>query len=129
LPLASRRLPLPAPSKQTQCAKAGGGFIKSLARPGGNITGFTQFEYSLAAKWMELLKQIAPQVTRTAVIRDPTRGTGIGQFAVTQAIAPSRPNLIMIFVWQQSTWIAYSRATSRPTCRFKHPQNMSLRLI
>jgi putative tryptophan/tyrosine transport system substrate-binding protein len=67
----------------------GSGFVKSLARPGGNITGFTQFEYSLAAKWVELLKQIAPQVTRAAVIRDPTRGPGIGQFAVMQAIAPS----------------------------------------
>jgi putative tryptophan/tyrosine transport system substrate-binding protein len=67
----------------------GSGFVKSLARPGGNITGFTQFEYSLAAKWVELLKQIAPQVTRAAVIRDPTRGPGIGQFAVVQAIAPS----------------------------------------
>jgi ABC-type uncharacterized transport system substrate-binding protein len=67
----------------------GSGFVKSLARPGGNITGFTQFEYSLAAKWVELLKQIAPQVTRAAVIRDPTRGPGIGQFAVIQAIAPS----------------------------------------
>jgi putative tryptophan/tyrosine transport system substrate-binding protein len=67
----------------------GSGFVKSLARPGGNVTGFTQFEYSLAAKWVELLKQIAPQVTRAAVIRDPTRGPGIGQFAVMQAIAPS----------------------------------------
>ena len=67
----------------------GSGFVKSLARPGGNITGFTQFEYSLAAKWVELLKQIAPHVTRAAVIRDPTRGYGIGQFAVVQAIAPS----------------------------------------
>ena len=67
----------------------GSGFVKSLARPGGNITGFTQFEYSLAGKWVELLKQIAPHVTRAAVIRDPTRGSGIGQFAVVQAIAPS----------------------------------------
>jgi putative ABC transport system substrate-binding protein len=66
----------------------GAGFVQSLARPGGNITGFTQFEYSLAAKWLELLKQIAPDVTRAAVIRDPTRGPGIGQFAVVQAIAP-----------------------------------------
>jgi ABC-type uncharacterized transport system substrate-binding protein len=66
----------------------GAGFVQSLARPGGNITGFTQFEYSLAAKWLELLKQIAPHVTRAAVIRDPTRGPGIGQFAVVQAIAP-----------------------------------------
>ena len=67
----------------------GSGFVKSLARPGGNITGFTQFEYSLAGKWVELLKQIAPHVTRTAVIRDPTLSHGIGQFAVVQAIAPS----------------------------------------
>jgi putative tryptophan/tyrosine transport system substrate-binding protein len=67
----------------------GSGFIKSLARPGGNVTGFTQFEYSLAAKWVELLKEIAPHVTRAAVIRDHTRGYGIGQFAVVQAIAPS----------------------------------------
>jgi putative ABC transport system substrate-binding protein len=67
----------------------GSGFVESLARPGGNITGFTQFEYSLAAKWVELLKQIAPQVSRAAVIRDPRLGYGIGQFAVVQAIAPS----------------------------------------
>ena len=67
----------------------GSGFVKSLARSGGNITGFTQFEYSLAGKWVELLKQIAPQLTRAAVIRDPTRGPGIGQFAVVQAIAPA----------------------------------------
>ncbi|MGA7085699.1 MAG: ABC transporter substrate-binding protein [Pseudolabrys sp.] len=67
----------------------GAGFVESLARPGGNITGFTPFEYSLAAKWVELLKQIAPHVTRAAVIRDPTRAYGIGQFAVVQAIAPS----------------------------------------
>jgi ABC-type uncharacterized transport system substrate-binding protein len=67
----------------------GSGFVKSLARPGGNVTGFTQFEYSLAGKWVELLKQIAPHVTRAAVIRDPTRGPGIGQFAVVQATAPA----------------------------------------
>jgi putative tryptophan/tyrosine transport system substrate-binding protein len=67
----------------------GSGFVKSLARPGGNVTGFTIFEYSLAGKWVELLKQIAPYVTRAAVIRDPTRGYGIGQFAVLQATAPS----------------------------------------
>jgi len=68
----------------------GSGFIESLARPGGNVTGFTQFEYSLAGKWLELLKEIAPRVTRVAVIRDPTRGPGIGQFAVIQAMAPSQ---------------------------------------
>jgi putative ABC transport system substrate-binding protein len=65
----------------------GSGFVRSMARPGGNVTGFTQFEYSLAGKWLELLKEIAPGVTRVAVVRDPTRGPGIGQFAVIQAMA------------------------------------------
>jgi putative ABC transport system substrate-binding protein len=64
----------------------GGGLVESLARSGGNATGFTSFEYSLSAKWLELLKEIAPHVTRVAVIRDPTRGPGIGQFAVIQSV-------------------------------------------
>ena len=67
----------------------GAGFVESLARPGGNVTGFMQFEYSLSAKWLELLKQIAPNVTRVAVIRDPAITVGIGQFAVIQSVAPS----------------------------------------
>jgi putative tryptophan/tyrosine transport system substrate-binding protein len=66
----------------------GAGFVRSMARPGGNVTGFTVFEYSLAGKWLELLKEIAPAVKRVAVLRDPTRGPGIGQFAVIQAMAP-----------------------------------------
>jgi putative ABC transport system substrate-binding protein len=66
----------------------GSGFVENLARPGGNTTGFMQFEYSLSGKWLELLKQIAPGVTRAAVLRDPTTITGIGQFAVVQAMAP-----------------------------------------
>jgi ABC-type uncharacterized transport system substrate-binding protein len=65
----------------------GADFVESLAHPGGNATGFTAFEYSLSAKWLELLKEIAPHVTRVAVIRDPTRGAGIGQFAVIQSVA------------------------------------------
>jgi putative tryptophan/tyrosine transport system substrate-binding protein len=65
----------------------GSGYVRSMARPGGNVTGFTQFEYSLAGKWLELLKEIAPHVTRVGVLRDPTRGPGIGQFAVIQAMA------------------------------------------
>jgi putative ABC transport system substrate-binding protein len=69
--------------------RVGGGFIKSLARPGGNTTGFTQFEYMLAGKWPELLKQVAPAVTRAAVLRDPTTAAGIGQWAVTQTAAAS----------------------------------------
>jgi ABC-type uncharacterized transport system substrate-binding protein len=65
------------------------GFVDSLARPGGNATGFMIFEYSLSGKWLELLKQIAPGVTRAAVFRDPTQGGGTSQFAVIQAVAPS----------------------------------------
>jgi putative ABC transport system substrate-binding protein len=67
----------------------GAGFVKNLSRPGGNVTGFMMFEYSLSGKWLELLKQIAPSVTRVAVLREPTFAGGIGQFAVIQAVAPS----------------------------------------
>jgi putative ABC transport system substrate-binding protein len=67
----------------------GGGFVDSLSRPGGNATGFMQFEYDLSGKWLELLKQIAPNVTRAAVLRDPALPSGIGQFAVIQSVAPS----------------------------------------
>jgi ABC-type uncharacterized transport system substrate-binding protein len=67
----------------------GAGFVDSLARPGGNATGLISFEYSISAKWLELLKQIAPEVTRAAVLRDPTISTGIGQFGAIQAMAPS----------------------------------------
>jgi ABC-type uncharacterized transport system substrate-binding protein len=67
----------------------GAGFVESLARPGGNTTGFTLFEYGLSGKWLELLKQIAPNVTRVAVLRDSATSSGIGQFAVIQAMAPS----------------------------------------
>jgi putative ABC transport system substrate-binding protein len=65
----------------------GAGFVESLSRPGGNTTGFMMFEYSLSGKWPELLKQIAPSVTRVAVIRDPASSAGIGQFAVIQSVA------------------------------------------
>jgi putative ABC transport system substrate-binding protein len=67
----------------------GGGLVASLARPGGNTTGFTQFEFGLSAKWLELLKEIAPATTRVAVIRDPTARTGGGQLGAIQAVAPS----------------------------------------
>ena len=67
----------------------GAGFVASLARPGGNATGFTMFEYGMSGKWLELLKQIAPSVTRAAVLRDPTIASGIGQFGAVQAVAPS----------------------------------------
>jgi len=67
----------------------GAGFVQSLARPGGNATGFTNYEYSMSGKWVELLKQIAPNVTRVAVIRDPTLAAGIGQFSAIQSVAQS----------------------------------------
>src|SRR5262252_6730428 len=66
----------------------GGGLVDSLARPGGNTTGFTAFEYAIGAKWLELLKEVAPHITRAAVLRDPTIAAGIGQFAAIQATAP-----------------------------------------
>jgi putative ABC transport system substrate-binding protein len=67
----------------------GAGFVDSLARPGGNATGFLSFEYSISGKWLELLKQISPGVTRVAVLRDPNITSGTGQFGVIQASAPS----------------------------------------
>jgi len=67
----------------------GAGYVDSLARPGGNITGFAPFEYSMSGKWLQLLKEIAPGVTRVAVFRDPSVAAGPGQFAAIQAAAPS----------------------------------------
>jgi putative ABC transport system substrate-binding protein len=67
----------------------GGGLVASLARPSGNATGFTQFEFGISAKWLELLKEIAPGITRVAVIRDPTARSGGGQLGAIQAVAPS----------------------------------------
>jgi putative ABC transport system substrate-binding protein len=65
------------------------GFVDSLARPGGKVTGFMAFEFSMGGKWLELLKHAAPSVTRVAVLRDPTQGSGNSQFAAIQAVAPS----------------------------------------
>jgi putative tryptophan/tyrosine transport system substrate-binding protein len=65
------------------------GFVESLSRPGGNATGFTQFEYGVGAKLLELLKEISPNVIRAIVLRDPTTPDGIGQFAAIQAVAPA----------------------------------------
>jgi putative ABC transport system substrate-binding protein len=67
----------------------GAGYVDSLSRPGGNATGFMMFEYSLCGKWLELLKEIAPGVTRAAILRDPAIAAGIGQFAVIQSVAPA----------------------------------------
>jgi putative ABC transport system substrate-binding protein len=66
----------------------GAGLVDTLARPGGNVTGFMNFEYGFSGKWLELLKQVAPQVTRAAVIRDPATPAGIAQFSAIQAVAP-----------------------------------------
>jgi putative ABC transport system substrate-binding protein len=67
----------------------GGGFVKSLAKPGGNATGFTHGEFDISTKWLELLRQIAPRMTRTAVLRDPNNPNGTAQFGAIQAVAPS----------------------------------------
>jgi putative ABC transport system substrate-binding protein len=67
----------------------GAGYVDSLARPGGNITGFTNFEYSITGKWLELLKDIDPRVTRAAVLRESAIAAGPGQFGAIQAVAPS----------------------------------------
>ena len=67
----------------------GAGFVDALARPGGNATGFSQFEYGLSGKWLELLKEIAPTVSRVAVLREPGLTTAVAQFAALQAVAPA----------------------------------------
>ena len=67
----------------------GARFVDSLARPGGNATGFTHSEYGISGKWLELLKEIAPGVTRVGIIRDPALSAGIGQFGAIQAVGPS----------------------------------------
>ena len=66
----------------------GAGLVDTLARPGGNATGFMLFEYGMSGKWLELLKEIAPGVTRVAVLRDPSTTAGVGQFAAIQSVAP-----------------------------------------
>jgi putative tryptophan/tyrosine transport system substrate-binding protein len=67
----------------------GAGFVESLARPGGNVTGFTPFEFGISGKWLELLKEIAPRVTQVAIIRDPAVAAGVGQLGAIQSVAPS----------------------------------------
>jgi putative ABC transport system substrate-binding protein len=67
----------------------GAGFVQSMAHPGGNITGFSNFEYGMSGKWAELLKQVAPNMTRALMLRDPTSAAGIGQFAAVRSVAQS----------------------------------------
>src|SRR5262245_5788169 len=74
----------------------GAGFVKSLSRPGGNTTGFIAFEYAIAAKWLELLKEVVPSLTRVAVLRDPTIASGIGQFAAIQTVGPMAMDLSVV---------------------------------
>jgi putative tryptophan/tyrosine transport system substrate-binding protein len=83
---ATRKVPIVFPVAGDPVA---GGLVDNLARPGGNATGFSQFEFSFSGKWLELLKEVAPMLTRAGVLRDPDLGTGTSQFAVIQAMAPS----------------------------------------
>ena len=83
---ATRTVPIVFPTVGDPVAA---GFVDSLPRPGGNATGFMAFEYSLGGKWLELLKEIAPRVTRAAVCRDPTIPSGTGMFGAIQSVAPA----------------------------------------
>jgi ABC-type uncharacterized transport system substrate-binding protein len=94
----------------------GSGFIESLSRPGGNATGFLQFEYSFGGKWVELLRQIGPEVVRAAVLRDSRLPAGIGQFAVIQSVAPAlgievRPINVLDAAEIERDISAFARAT------------------
>jgi len=116
----------------------GAGYVVSLARPGGNATGFTLFEYGISGKWLELLKEIAPHVTRVAMMRDPTQTSGIGQFAGIQAMAPSfRVELTPVGlrdageIEREITTFARasSKAKSRPNYRCRRRRSTSLSSI
>jgi putative ABC transport system substrate-binding protein len=82
----TRTVPIVAPGVGDP---VGAGFVDRLARPGGNITGFISFEYSMAVKWLELLKETVPSVTRAAILRDSSQGSGTSQFAAIAAVAPT----------------------------------------
>jgi putative tryptophan/tyrosine transport system substrate-binding protein len=100
----------------------GAGFVDSLSRPGGNATGFVQFEYSLSGKWLELLKQIAPGVTRVAVLRERSTSAGIGQFAVIQSVAPS----LGVDVSSISINVRDATEIERAVAAFARPSNSGL---
>ncbi len=87
------------------------GFVDSLARPGGNTTGFTLFEYGISAKWLELLKEIVPGLTRVAVIREATNPAGIGQFAAIQSVAPANAVQVSPVVVRDSSEIERALGT------------------
>ena len=95
----------------------GAGFIDSLSRPGGNVTGFASFDYAIAGKWLEFLKQIVPSATRISILRDPSYAPGIGQFAVLQAVAPSLsveliPIKVKDVAEMEGSMAAYARSTN-----------------
>jgi putative tryptophan/tyrosine transport system substrate-binding protein len=95
----------------------GAGFVESLSRPGGNATGFIQFEYSLSGKWLQLLKEIAPSVARAAVLRDAATTSGAGQFAVIQSVATSvgvEVSPINVMLARSSAALLPSRALRMP---------------
>lgn len=98
----------------------GSGFVDSLARPGGNATGFTQFEYTLSGKWVELLKQIVPGTKHAAVLWDPTNPPGIGQFAVIQSVAPA------LAVEVSPVNVANPDEMERRIAAFSHSSNVGL---
>src|SRR5712671_2046985 len=98
----------------------GGGFVASLARPGGNTTGFVAFEYGMSAKWLELLKEIAPSVTRVAVLWDSAIPVGLGQLKAIQAVAPS------VGVELSPVDVHDFRETERAISAFAHEPNGGL---
>jgi putative ABC transport system substrate-binding protein len=98
----------------------GSGFVDSLSRPGGNATGFMQFEYSLTGKWVELLKEIAPNVTRAGVLWDPGIAAGIGQFAIIQSVAPS------LGVELNPIYVREPNSIERAVSTFAHSSNGGL---
>jgi putative ABC transport system substrate-binding protein len=97
----------------------GSGLVASMARPGGSTTGFALFEYAIAAKWLDLLKEMAPHVTRAAVLRDATIAAGIGQFAAIQAVGPIGMELSVISLEDAG-------AVERAVAEFAHGSNGGL---
>ena len=93
----------------------GAGFVDSLARPGGNATGFLLFEYAISGKWLELLKEIAPRVSRAGVIRDPAQTAGTGQFGVIQSVAPPVGMEVSTINVRDAPEIERGIAASRPS--------------
>jgi putative tryptophan/tyrosine transport system substrate-binding protein len=96
----------------------GAGFVESLARPGGNATGFTTLEYGFSDKWLELLKEIAPGVTRAAVIRDPAITAGIGALGAIQSMAPYHADSLPIEYPGEFDWVDVVDKVTRSVVRW-----------